>query len=150
QVESSSRGIYCGAIGYITPNREAIFNVPIRTVVINHETGVAEYGVGGGITMDSTVEEEYKEVLTKAEVLRTKPFEFHLLESLRLDQGRYFVLEEHMARLKKSATYFNFQIDCSKIEFALQQFANKHKDKIMKVRLFVAKQGEIKLEGQEI
>ena len=38
-VETAPREVYCGAIGYITPNREAIFNVPIRTVWIDSETG---------------------------------------------------------------------------------------------------------------
>src|SRR5699024_7856713 len=35
QIEPHPRNVYCGTIGYITPNREAIFNVPIRTVVID-------------------------------------------------------------------------------------------------------------------
>ncbi|MDQ7863173.1 anthranilate synthase component I family protein [Peribacillus frigoritolerans] len=47
-IENSPREVYCGAIGFITPESEAVFNVPIRTVVIDKETGKAEYGVGGG------------------------------------------------------------------------------------------------------
>lgn len=35
--ETSPRNVYCGAIGYVTPNKEAIFNVPIRTVVVDTE-----------------------------------------------------------------------------------------------------------------
>lgn len=46
-LENEPRDVYCGAIGYITPDKEAIFNVPIRTVLINHSTGSAVYGVGG-------------------------------------------------------------------------------------------------------
>ncbi|RKJ19042.1 anthranilate synthase component I family protein, partial [Butyricicoccus sp. 1XD8-22] len=38
KLEKEPREVYCGAIGYITPEREAIFNVPIRTVVIDQQT----------------------------------------------------------------------------------------------------------------
>lgn len=48
-LETTPREVYCGAIGYITPSKEAIFNVPIRTVIINQETNQATYGVGGGL-----------------------------------------------------------------------------------------------------
>ena len=76
-LEKSPREVYCGAIGYITPDHEAIFNVPIRTVMIDHQTGDATYGVGGGITWDSTSEDEYNEVLTKASLLRKKDPNFN-------------------------------------------------------------------------
>ena len=59
ELENEPRDVYCGAIGYITPNKEAIFNVPIRTVLIDHHSGQAVYGVGGGITWDSTSEGEF-------------------------------------------------------------------------------------------
>lgn len=46
EFETSPREVYCGAIGFITPEKEAVFNVPIRTVWIEHSTGKATYGVG--------------------------------------------------------------------------------------------------------
>src|SRR4029077_20365382 len=62
ELEDSPRGVYCGAVGYLTPPRSgtpaASFNVPIRTVVVDSETHTAEYGVGGGITWDSRAEGE--------------------------------------------------------------------------------------------
>ena len=90
-LEKSPREVYCGAIGYITPNHEAIFNVPIRTVMIDHQTGNATYGVGGGITWDSTSEGEYHEVLAKASLLEENRPEFQLLESLLLNEGEWFL-----------------------------------------------------------
>lgn len=72
ELESSPREVYCGAIGYITPSMEAIFNVPIRTVIIEKSTGNTVCGVGGGITWDSFEEEEYNEILTKAKFLTQK------------------------------------------------------------------------------
>ena len=88
-LENTPREVYCGTIGYITPNREAIFNVPIRTVIIDQQSGMATYGVGGGITWDSTAEGEYDEVLTKANVLKKETPAFQLLESLLLKDGEY-------------------------------------------------------------
>lgn len=64
-LETAPREVYCGAIGYITPNMEAIFNVPIRTVVLEHKSGDVVYGVGGGITWDSTTEGNIMKSLQK-------------------------------------------------------------------------------------
>ena len=49
QLEISPRRIYTGCIGFIAPKRKAIFNVTIRTALIDRKNGLAEYGVGGGI-----------------------------------------------------------------------------------------------------
>jgi para-aminobenzoate synthetase/4-amino-4-deoxychorismate lyase len=73
ELESQPRGVYTGAIGFVEPSTEgrphAVFNVAIRTVVVDIRRGTAEYGVGGGITHDSSAEGEYEEALTKARVL---------------------------------------------------------------------------------
>jgi para-aminobenzoate synthetase/4-amino-4-deoxychorismate lyase len=53
-LEHAPRGVYCGAIGYASPEGRATFNVGIRTMTVHRPTGRAEYGVGGGITWDST------------------------------------------------------------------------------------------------
>src|SRR5690625_849092 len=44
QIEKLPRDVYCGTVGYITPNQEAVFNVPIRTVSIDKNTAQAKYG----------------------------------------------------------------------------------------------------------
>ena len=102
-VEDAPREVYCGAIGYITPNREAIFNVPIRTVWIDSETGQAEYGAGGGITWDSELTDEYGEALLKAKLLTVVRPDFQLLESFRLENGEYYLLQHHMERLMRGS-----------------------------------------------
>lgn len=150
ELESSPREVYCGAIGFITPEQEAIFNVPIRTVMIDNKNGHAEYGVGGAITWDSTNKEEYEEVLIKAKVLDVDAEEFQLLESLGLQNGVYLVLENHLKRLKRSADYFQFNMDVGLIEKKLLEFAKTHDNKYWKVRLLVAKNGAITLESSEV
>jgi para-aminobenzoate synthetase / 4-amino-4-deoxychorismate lyase len=67
ELEPEERRIYTGAIGFITPEREMFFNVPIRTILL--QGGQGEMGVGGGITHYSTPEGEYDECLVKSRFL---------------------------------------------------------------------------------
>ncbi|WP_043930605.1 aminodeoxychorismate synthase component I [Bacillus sp. EB01] len=150
ELENTPREVYCGAIGYITPESEAIFNVPIRTVVIDSESGVATYGVGGGITWDSTAEDEYEEVVAKAKLLEMDRPEFELLESLLLEDGKYFLYEEHLDRLGRSVKYFGFNVDRSTVEKALAEFAESNPIGSLKVRLLVSRDGAVSVEGQAV
>nr|WP_106780267.1 aminodeoxychorismate synthase component I [Lysinibacillus timonensis] len=149
-LEKTPREVYCGAIGYITPNNEAIFNVPIRTVVIDHTTNIATYGVGGGITWDSTTNGEYHEILTKASVLKENTPVFELLESLLLKDGQYFLLQEHLERLKNSAKYFKFPFELEKIKETLQHYAEQYQDGEFKIRFLLHKDGQNTIEAQPI
>lgn len=149
-LEKSPREVYCGAIGYITPNQEAIFNVPIRTVVVDQKTGNATYGVGGGITWDSTAEGEYHEVLAKASLLEEDRPDFQLLESLLLQDGEYFLLEEHLTRLKNSAKYFGISVDVENVQITLHDLAKKNSLGALKIRLLTDKNGELTIESQPI
>ncbi|HWL24118.1 MAG TPA: aminodeoxychorismate synthase component I [Ureibacillus sp.] len=149
-LESTPREVYCGAIGYFTPYGEAVFNVPIRTVVINNETGQATYGVGGGITWDSTAEGEYHEMLAKASFLEKNIPQFQLLESILLEDGEFFLLKEHLNRMKDSAKYFDFSFNKEKIQNALFSLSNEHKLGEYKVRLLLDKNGAITTEAQTI
>jgi para-aminobenzoate synthetase/4-amino-4-deoxychorismate lyase len=67
RIEKEQRHIYTGAIGYITPERNMFFNVPIRTILL--DKGKGEMGVGGGIVWDSTAEGEWMEGHLKARFL---------------------------------------------------------------------------------
>jgi para-aminobenzoate synthetase/4-amino-4-deoxychorismate lyase len=67
QLEQEERKIYTGAIGYITPEKEMFFNIPIRTLLIQGSCG--QMGIGGGIVWDSTSFGEWNEGLLKAKFL---------------------------------------------------------------------------------
>jgi len=64
ELEGERRGVYCGAIGYIGFDGAMDTNVAIRTLV--HARGNVRFWAGGGIVVDSTLEAEYQETLTKA------------------------------------------------------------------------------------
>ncbi|MDD5408582.1 MAG: chorismate-binding protein [Candidatus Omnitrophica bacterium] len=67
RIEKEERKIYTGAIGYITPEKDMFFNIPIRTLLIQGTCG--QMGIGGGIVWDSTPAGEWSEGLLKAKFL---------------------------------------------------------------------------------
>ncbi|MEK6268520.1 MAG: aminodeoxychorismate synthase component I [Planococcus sp. (in: firmicutes)] len=148
-LEQTPREVYCGAIGFITPDKEAIFNVPIRTVIIDQEKGVAHYGVGGGITWDSTAEGEYSELQTKAEVLTAKRPVFKLIESLKLADGNYPLLRYHLARLEDSSGYFHFPGNTEEVKAELTKLAQHYPQGTYKVRLLVDRKGQLEMQAQK-
>jgi para-aminobenzoate synthetase component I len=64
--ERSRRGIFSGAVGYVTPEGDFDFNVVIRSLLYNRESRYLSYQVGSGITFYSNPEAEYEECLIKA------------------------------------------------------------------------------------
>ncbi|MDD5229362.1 MAG: aminodeoxychorismate synthase component I, partial [Methylococcales bacterium] len=64
ELEPNRRGVYCGAIGYISFNGNMDTNIAIRTLVQSHDT--IRFWAGGGIVNDSKVEDEYQESFDKA------------------------------------------------------------------------------------
>lgn len=141
ETENSLRGVYCGTIGYIEPlMQKATFNIPIRTLTIHNQH--LYYGVGGGITWDSTPEDEYNEILAKTAILNSRStIPEHLLESILLENGQLFLLDEHLARLQDSAYYFDFKCDIAAIKSQLINCANSHSKGNYKVRVLLQKNG---------
>jgi para-aminobenzoate synthetase/4-amino-4-deoxychorismate lyase len=68
-VEPYPRQAYCGTVGWWAPDRQACFNVAIRTLIRTKADNSTRYSVGSGITWDSDGEQEYEECLAKAAVL---------------------------------------------------------------------------------
>ncbi len=119
ELEAHPRGVYTGAIGFITPDRSATFSVPIRTLVLHN--GEATMGVGGGIVADSIPEDEHREALLKASFLTRAHQPFELIETILFDQ-LYVRLPLHLDRLESSARYFDFACDRTAIEAQLRAF----------------------------
>ena len=67
--ENSKRGLYAGAIGYITAQGDFDFNVVIRSILYNAKTKKLSFSVGGAITALSNAETEYEECLIKADAM---------------------------------------------------------------------------------
>jgi len=67
ELEPVRRGIYTGALGFISWADDVIFNILIRTLVA--KDGMAYIQAGAGIVTDSDSESEYEESLSKAKAL---------------------------------------------------------------------------------
>lgn len=149
QTETEPRGIYCGAIGLIKPGGDAIFNVAIRTVTLQNQQ--ATCGVGGAITWDSTAEDEYSEAMLKARFLNpTDRIRLHtptLIETLRLENGAYWLLERHLERLKNSARYFNQPCDLAACRLALEKLAREHSHGLWRIQLQLRLQPSLDLKA---
>jgi para-aminobenzoate synthetase/4-amino-4-deoxychorismate lyase len=127
QLEQRPRGVYTGAIGFFSKS-ESVFNVAIRTLSLDGDTGTM--GVGSGIVIDSDPAAEFRECLLKAEFLTrvsdpaSQPAmgSFSLVETL-LWQGEYPLIELHLDRLEDSAHYFAFPFNRAGAKAALQAHA---------------------------
>jgi len=70
QYEQTKRGIFSGAVGYVTPERDFDFNVVIRSIMYNRNERYLSYQAGSGITYYSNPETEYEECLLKVEAIK--------------------------------------------------------------------------------
>jgi para-aminobenzoate synthetase component 1 len=68
EVEPAARGVYCGAVGWMSPGAEADFSVAIRTLSVTGDRIVLN--VGGGLTHGSTAAGEWEEALWKARFVK--------------------------------------------------------------------------------
>ena len=146
-LEPQPRGVYCGTIGLLLPNGRRIFNVAIRTIQLHK--GQAIYGVGGGITWDSTWESEYREVHQKAAVLYRKQARFKLISTGRVSQKSLLFEDQHLERLTKASRYFAYPLDPKKLRQKIEeecQVCDVNQD--YRLRIGLSKSGEIELSRQ--
>ena len=146
-LEPQPRGVYCGTIGLLLPNGRRIFNVAIRTIQLHQEKAI--YGVGGGITWDSTWESEYREVHQKAAVLYRKQARFKLITTGKISQKNLLFEEQHLERLRKASRYFAFPFDPEILRQKIEaecQTCDANQD--YRLRISISKSGEIELSRQ--
>jgi len=155
KLEMDRRGIYTGAIGFMTPEGDACFSVPIRTLVVD-QLGQGEMGIGSAIIADSRADREYEECILKARFAAQDFPEFDLIETMlfRPEQG-YEHLEAHMERLRASAEYFSFQCDEQEIRQLLQdqqEYLRGHKyaQSNWKCRLLLSASGAVSITSEPL
>ncbi len=145
ELEREPRGVYTGAIGFVHAER-AMFNVPIRTLVL--ENGHGEMGIGSGIVFDSDPEAEWRECLLKGDFLTRPRPDFQLIETLLWQpQSGYLLLDLHLRRLQDSAGYFLFSCDPERLRRCLAAAADEcaAQKGARRVRLLLYADGEISI-----
>jgi para-aminobenzoate synthetase/4-amino-4-deoxychorismate lyase len=150
ELEPRPRGVYTGAIGVIRPGGDCVFNVAIRTLVLDKLTDEVTFGVGGGITFDSTAEAEYEECALKARFLKPRSKAFQLLETLLLEDGAYFLLDRHLGRIQASAGYYGFLWNEKAARSALDDVRQAHQKGKWKVRLLCSDDATVTVTAERI
>lgn len=145
-LEPSPRGVYCGAIGFRSPENEMCFSVPIRTLWL-WDDGTGVMGTGSGIVADSQASREHAESRLKTSFLiEDPPARFALFETL-LWEGAYAFLEEHLARLVDSAAYWDWPVD---VEAAREMLLEHAPESRAKVRLELSQDGAIRVKSRPL
>jgi len=147
-LEKEDRNIYTGAIGYLSPDDHAVFNVAIRTILLQGQRG--EMGIGSGITYDSDPEQEWAECLLKASFLMKSNFQ--LIETMSWSYlAGIPLLPLHLERLKKSAEFFGFPFNREIIDKTLSEFILAlGQKKPCKIRLLLNNKGTLSLQAEII
>ncbi|MGT2933533.1 aminodeoxychorismate synthase component I [Streptococcus catagoni] len=144
RLEPKPRGVYCGSLGICLPNGHKIFNVGIRTIqLFGHQ---AIYGAGGGITWDSNWQSEYEEVHQKTAVLYRKRLPFTLKTRALVQNNKLSFLEEHIKRLKDSASYFAYPFDEEKLRLLIAQHVKKLDCQTYNLGIELNRQGDFSLD----
>ncbi|VWC23639.1 para-aminobenzoate synthase subunit I [Burkholderia pseudomultivorans] len=171
-IESTPRGLYTGAIGWLDAPSDAqaagcgdfCLSVAIRTLTLEAAQAEAEagapapstasagrrrgtMGVGAGIVLDSVAADEYAECELKARFLTDADPGFQLFETTcatRADGIRY--LDRHLARLQRSADAFGFRFDADALRRAIDaRCAALDGDGAYRMKLALAKDGAVEI-----
>lgn len=148
-LETTPRGLYSGALGWVEPGGDCRFNVAIRTLEVAPD-GRARLGVGSGIVIDSEPGREYAECLLKSRFLTAFDPGFDLIETIRLEFGIYPLLPLHLERLAASARALGFACDVPALAAALAEHSSARAAGIHRVRLTLGHDGHYHIDLAEI
>jgi len=140
ELETTPRGAYCGALGYIDPSGDACFNVSIRTLTLLDKT--LTYNVGSGLVLDSGPKDEYQECLLKADVLNAAPT--YIIETFKWEPRAGFIRgARHKSRMEKAALALGYPFKSTAYEQALKPV--KQKTTAQHIRLTLSSDGKFGL-----
>jgi para-aminobenzoate synthetase/4-amino-4-deoxychorismate lyase len=157
QYESTPRGLYCGAIGWLDAPRDGAacgdfcLSVAIRTLTLAPPSGDGTQrfalGIGAGIVKDSVAADEHEECRLKARFLTGLDPGFQLFETmLGTPGGSIRHRERHLARLARSARVFGFAFDHAQAQALLDaRLAMLGRGSAWRLRLALSHDGALAL-----
>ncbi len=157
ELEPHARGAYCGAIGFIEPlaneQMHLMLNVPIRTLQTGDKPRVdaaniahwpLQLSVGAGITYDSDASAEWEECLLKARFFTRHTQAFELIETMHVEGNTISLLDQHVARLQKSAAAFGWQIPtAAAVQACIDDVVKQSELELIRLRLTLNAQGQL-------
>ncbi|WP_341886719.1 aminodeoxychorismate synthase component I [Variovorax sp. YR752] len=155
-LESTPRGLYCGAIGWVDAPRagarigDFCLSVAIRTLTLGPaQRGLRPLalGVGAGIVKDSRADDEFDECRLKARFLTGLDPGFELFETLLCTAaGDLPNLARHLQRLQRSAAALGFACDIEAARKLLESTAREAEQGTpRRLRLALAHDGRLTL-----
>ena len=154
-LESTPRGLYCGAIGWVDAPRpeerigDFCLSVAIRTLTLGpEERGLRPLtlGVGAGIVQDSRADDEFEECRLKARFLTGLDPGFELFETVLCSaSGELPHLRRHLERLAHSAEVLGFAFDLDAARRTLEAAAAERHPTPRRLRLALAHDGRLAL-----
>lgn len=142
ELEKESRGLYTGSIGQFIKDK-MIFNVSIRTLLVNKKSGKGEIGLGSGVVWTSRAREEYSETKLKGKFLTDRVNQFKIFESALVENRKIKMLNEHLNRMEKAAEYFLFVFDREAVEQKIINYLKLVDEKKTKLKISLTKTGKI-------
>ncbi len=146
ELENRPRGLYCGAVGMIEPGGGCVFNVAIRTFVHHQEKQLLQYGVGSGITWYADSMAEMREWHIKSRLAHRALQAFELLETIRLEQGQYQRLQQHLQRMQQAAQFFSYPFHEETIVTNLAEVAKQYSQGLYRCRWLLGAEGDFNIE----
>jgi len=153
ELENTPRDIYTGAIGFITPDNDFTFNVPIRTITFPKGSKQGTLGIGGGIIYESDPVDEWHESKLKARFITGINRQFKLIETLRYDATNKQVLrlEKHLKRLEQSASCFDYPVDVANVARMINCYVKQQPDEFdLKLRVLLNEAGGIDISSEAL
>ncbi len=153
ELEATPRDIYTGAIGFITPENDFTFNVPIRTLHFPKGSQHGTLGIGGGIIHESKPLDEWHESQLKARFVTGLNDQFKLIETLRYDalNQQLVRLKQHIARLTHSAAQFDYPLPGTSLETLLTDYVQHLSSAAdLKLRILLDANGELSISHEAL
>lgn len=155
ELEPEDRGYYCGALGWLDPNGNFAFSVPIRTVeiAVDRQSHASSFtlGIGAGITNDSNTKEEWQECHIKSAFLMDLPSATGLFETIAVIHGEPQRLQSHLQRIQASAFALRISFDIATAEkLILEACTSFDKNLSHRLRLDLAANGELSVSSAVI
>jgi len=146
-LEPTDRGYYCGALGWLDPNGDFAFSVPIRTIEVKEDanTHAASFtlGVGAGITIDSDPQQEWQECRIKCAFLMQLPSACGVFETIAVVEGLPQRIGAHLDRMQSSAAALGIAFNRSDAQQLIESTCTSLEAQLhYRLRLDLAPNGE--------
>lgn len=146
ELEDAPRRLYCGALGWLSPDGDFSLSVPIRTLMLNSDQS-CRLDVGSGIVADSEPGAEYRECIAKSRFVLEPSAQLQLIETLLWDGIGFPRIQWHLERLQRSASALKFELQPDTAKRRLNELAPQLGAAPARVRLLLYRDGRIGIES---